>query len=75
LEDETVWERISGLRAGGDGSQFNETESQGGQGIDIIPVFVETGGKSHRVFKFKSHDLAWSGNTVLAKTASYRHDG
>ena len=49
--------RIAGLRTRGHGTDLDETETEGGQSIDMFAVLVETRRQADRVGKNQSHHL------------------
>src|SRR5690606_36830662 len=52
---EHAWSRIAWLRARRDGADFEETEAQGCQRIDVAAVLVQAGSQSNRIGEAQAH--------------------
>lgn len=53
---EETWLVIAALGSGGHGTDLDETEPHGAEGIDALSIFIQTGGQPHRIGKIKPHD-------------------
>ena len=70
---EHPWPRVAGLRPGRDGADFEETEAQCGQGVDVVAVFIEACSQPDRIRDLDAHDAA--GHRRNAGQAWTQHTG
>ena len=60
-DSETSRLRITILRLGGEGADFNETESEVGHIVIEFSILVKTSGKTYRVWELYSENLSGQG--------------
>src|SRR5690606_39928285 len=53
--------RVSGLRARSGGTDFDETEAEGGQRVDVRAVLVQSGGEPDRVVEAQAEAVDGQG--------------